>query len=419
MADLSLALSAAPNPVTVGQTLTYTINVSNAGPSVSTGTVLSDSLPAGVSFVSAQPSQGSCSSTATLTCSLGTLAVGSNASVVIQVIPNAAGSLTDTASVTSSVADPNAGNNSASVTVDAVAAQQPMADLSLALSAAPNPVTVGQTLTYTLNVSNAGPSVATGTVLSDSLPASVSFVSAQPSQGACNGTAAITCSLGSLAVGGNASIVIQVTPNAAGSLTDTASVASSVADPNTANNSAAVTVNAVAAPQPMADLSLALSAAPNPVTVGQTLTYTLNVSNAGPSVATGTVLSDSLPAGVSFVSAQPSQGSCSSTATLTCSLGTLAVGSNASVVIQVIPSAAGSLTDTASVTSSVADPNAANNSASVTVDAVSRPAAREADLSLASDAPPRIRSTVGQTLTYTLNVSNAGPSDHHRHRALG
>ena len=216
----------------------------------------------------------------------------------------------------------------------------PKADLGVTLAAAPNPVTVGQTLTYTLNVSNAGPSVATGTVLSDSLPAGVSFVSVQPSQGSCSGTATLSCSLGTLAVGGNASVVIQVIPNAAGSLTDTASVASNVTDPNTANNSASVTVNAVAAPQPMADLSLALSAAPNPVTVGQTLTYTLNVSNAGPSVATGTVLSDSLPAGVSFVSAQPSQGSCSGTATLSCSLGTLAVGGSASVVIQVIPNAA-------------------------------------------------------------------------------
>ncbi len=406
MADLSLVLSAAPNPVTVGQTLTYTLNVSNAGPSVAAGTTLSDSLPAGVSFVSAQPSQGSCTGTTILSCSLGTLAVGGSASVVIQVIPNAAGSLTDTASVASTVIDPNPANNSASVTVNAVAAP-PMADLSLALSAAPNPVTVGQTLTYTLNVSNAGPSTATGTVLSDSLPAGVTFVSVQPSQGGCSGTAPITCSLGSLAVGGNASIVIQVIPNAAGSLTDTASVTSSVADPNAGNNSASVTVDAIAAPQPMADLSLALSAAPNPVTVGQTLTYTLNVSNAGPSVATGTVLSDSLPPGVTFVSAQPSQGSCSGTVVLSCSLGTLAVGGNASVVIQVIPNAAGSLTDTASVTSTVTDPNTANNSASVTVNAVAAPPM--ADLSLALSAAPN-PVTVGQTLTYTLNVSNAGPS---------
>jgi uncharacterized repeat protein (TIGR01451 family) len=408
MADLSLALSAAPNPVTVGQTLTYTLNVSNAGPSTATGTMLSDNLPPGVSFVSAQPSQGSCAGTTILSCSLGPLTVGGNASVVILVIPNTPGSLTDTASVTSSVADPNASNNSASVTVDAVAAQQPMADLSLALSAAPNPVTVGQTLTYTLNVSNAGPSTATGTVLSDSLPTGTTFVSAQPSQGGCSGTTVLTCSLGTLAIGGNASVVILVIPNTPGSLTDTASVTSSVADPNAGNNSASVTVDAVAAQQPMADLSLSLSAAPNPVTVGQTLTYTLTVSNAGTSTATGTVLSDSLPAGTTFVSAQPSQGGCSGTTTLTCSLGTLAVGGNASVVIQVIPNAAGSLADIASVTSSVGDPDTSNNSAAVTVEAINVPGEADLAISLGADPDPV---QIGQVLTYFVDVANFGPSD--------
>ena len=52
-----------------------------------------------------------------LTCSLGTVAVGGDASVVIQVIPNQAGTLTDAASVTGSLSDPDPSNNSASVTV--------------------------------------------------------------------------------------------------------------------------------------------------------------------------------------------------------------------------------------------------------------------------------------------------------------
>ena len=62
------------------------------------------------------------------------------------------------------------------------------------------------------------------------------------------------------------------------------------------------------------------------MTVGQSLTYTLHVANAGPSNATGVVLADVLPAGVSLVSAQPSQGSCTGTTTVSCALGTLAVG---------------------------------------------------------------------------------------------
>jgi uncharacterized repeat protein (TIGR01451 family) len=407
-ADLGLTLTAAPNPVEVGQVLTYTLNVANSGPTTATGVVLSDVLPAGVTLVSAQPSQGSCGSTATISCSLGTLAVGGNVSVVIRVIPNTAGSLTDTASVASGVPDPNTANNNASVTVNAIIVPGPEADLSITLAAAPNPVEVGQILTYTLNIANSGPSNATGVVLSDVLPAGVTLVSAQPSQGSCSGTATISCSLGTLAVGGNASVVIQVIPNTAGSLTDTASVASGVPDPNPANNNASVTVNAIIVPGPEADLLITLAAAPDPVTVGQILTYTLNVANSGPSTATGVVLSDVLPAGVTLVSAQPTQGSCSGTATISCSLGTLAVGGNASVVIRVIPNTAGSLTDTAIVTSGVPDPNAANNNASITVDAIIVPGP-EADLSITLAAAPD-PVMVGQILTYTLNVANSGPS---------
>jgi uncharacterized repeat protein (TIGR01451 family) len=408
-ADLGVTLTAAPNPVEVGQVLTYTLNVANSGPSTATSVVLSDVLPAGVTLVSAQPSQGSCGGTATISCSLGTLALGGNASVVIRVIPNTAGSLTDTASVTGSVPDPNLANNNASVTVNAITVPAPKADVGVTLTAAPNPVEVGQVLTYTLNVASSGPSTATGVVLSDVLPAGVTLVSAQPSQGSCGGMATISCSLGTLALGGNASVVIQVIPNTAGSLTDTASVASGVPDPNTANNNASVTVNAIIVPGPEADLSITLAAAPNPVEVGQILTYTLNVTNSGPSTATGVVLSDVLPAGVTLVSAQPSQGSCGGTATISCSLGTLAIGGNASVVIQVIPNTAGSLTDTASVASGVPDPNPTNNNASATVNAIIVPGP-EADLSITLAAAPD-PVEVGQILTYTLNVSNSGPSD--------
>lgn len=406
-ADLGVTLAATPNPVTVGQTLTYTLNVSNNGPSNATGVVLSNVLPAGVSLVSAQPSQGSCGGTTAVSCSLGTLAVGGSATVTIQVIPNAAGSLTDTASATSAVPDPNPANNNASVTVNAISVPTPEADLALALAAAPDPVTVGQTLTYILNVSNQGPSNATGVVLSDVLPAGVSLVSAQPSQGSCGGTTTVSCSLGALAVGGNATVLIQVVPNTAGSLTDTASVTSGVADPNPANNNASITVTAI----PLlveADLALTLVAAPDPVTVGQTLTYTLSISNQGPSDATGVMLSDVLPDGVSLVSAQPSQGSCGGATTLSCSLGTLAAGGNAAVLIQVTPNTAGSLTDTASVTSGVHDPDTANNDAAVTVNAINIPGEADLSLILAPDPDPV---QVGQILTYYLDVANNGPSD--------
>jgi hypothetical protein len=70
------------------------------------------------------------------------------------------------------------------------------------------------------------------------LPAGVTFVSSTASQGSCSGTITVTCSLGSLADGANATVTIVMTPTAAGTLNNTAGVSSDLSDPDTANNSA-------------------------------------------------------------------------------------------------------------------------------------------------------------------------------------
>jgi uncharacterized repeat protein (TIGR01451 family) len=114
-----------------------------------------------------------------------------------------------------------------------------------------------------------------------------------------------------------------------------------------------------------ADLSLSKSDAPDPVQAGQLLNYTLAAQNQGPSNATNATVTDTLPAGVSYDTATPSQGSCSESAgTVTCPLGTLASGASASVDVKVTPQGEGSLTNQASVSSDVADPDSTNNSAS-------------------------------------------------------
>jgi uncharacterized repeat protein (TIGR01451 family) len=110
------------------------------------------------------------------------------------------------------------------------------------------------------------------------------------------------------------------------------------------------------------DLSVSKTDSPDPVTVGNNLIYTINVTNTGPDTATGVILTDTLPAGVTFVSATPSQGSCSqSGGTVTCNLSDLANGANATVMITVIPTTPGTITNTATVLGNEIDPNTANN----------------------------------------------------------
>src|SRR5262249_50412788 len=138
--------------------------------------------------------------------------------------------------------------------------------------------TVNGTVTYTLNVTNNGPSAATGVTLTDTLPASTTFVSVMTNKGSCTGTSTVNCNLGTLASGASATITIAVTPTAVGTISNTASVTGSEFDPNTANNSASVTtmVNT-----PAADLVITKTASPNPVTTGGSITYTIVLSNNG------------------------------------------------------------------------------------------------------------------------------------------
>ncbi|HEU5101743.1 MAG TPA: DUF11 domain-containing protein, partial [Roseiflexaceae bacterium] len=120
------------------------------------------------------------------------------------------------------------------------------------------------------------------------------------------------------------------------------------------------------APSASADLSITKTSAPNPATAGANLTYKLTIANAGPSTASNVKVTDTLPAGVAFISVTPSQGVCGFATTVICHLGSLtAGGAVASVTIVVKPSAAGTFSNSANVTSSVSDPNPANNSVAV------------------------------------------------------
>ena len=124
------------------------------------------------------------------------------------------------------------------------------------------------------------------------------------------------------------------------------------------------------------DLAITKVDSADPSRVGRDLTYTLTVTNNGPNPATGVTVTDTLPNGLSASSSSASQGSCSGTTTVTCSIGDLASGASATVSIVVRPSSPGSITNTASVSGSQPDPNSANNSATQETTISAAPAAR-------------------------------------------
>ena len=112
-ADLSVTISDSPDPVATGAVLTYSIRVRNTGPDPATNAVLTNSIPSGVTFVSATPSAGDCDRNGRkVTCDFGTINASVDRTVTIRTtVTRKSGEMTDSASVASEVTDPNSDNN--------------------------------------------------------------------------------------------------------------------------------------------------------------------------------------------------------------------------------------------------------------------------------------------------------------------
>src|SRR5882724_1517266 len=135
-ADLSVTKTASPNPGQVGVSLSYRVTATNNGPAAATNVSVIDTLPAGIAFVSAASTQGACSGTGTVNCTVGSLAVGSSAIITIVVTPSAQGQIVNTATVSASESDFDSTNNSASITtsIQAAAISPSMVDPNLTVS---------------------------------------------------------------------------------------------------------------------------------------------------------------------------------------------------------------------------------------------------------------------------------------------
>ena len=161
---------------------------------------------------------------------------------------------------------------------------------------------------------------------------------------------------------------MTATINAAGAFDNSASVSATEFDPNSSNNTDSSGNGGTAAAS--ADVAITKTASLPNVIVGQTLDYTLVVQNNGPGTATGVTVTDPLPANFSLVSATPTQGSCSGTTTVTCTIGTMANGAIVTITLHGNVTAAGSLSNTATVTHSEADSVTSNDASTATASAV-------------------------------------------------
>ncbi|MEM9597901.1 MAG: hypothetical protein AAGD06_26795, partial [Acidobacteriota bacterium] len=399
-ADISITKTDGVTTAAPGGALTYTITASNAGPMDTFATSVVDTFPSDLTCT------WTCSASVGSSCSAAgagdindpvSLLAGGTATytAVCDIALTATGTLSNTATISGSVFDPTPGDQSAT---DADTVLSPRTDLSITKADSVDPATAGEDLTYTLTVTNAGPSTSTGSTVTDVLPSGVTFSTSSDCTEA-GGT--VTCAVGTLAPGANDSVAFTVTvdPDQTAALSNTATVAANETDPASGNNS--VTEGTAVGAE--TDLSIAKADSVDPVTAGEALTYTLTVTNAGPSTSTGSTVTDVLPSGLTF----STSSDCTEAAgTVSCAVGTLAPGANDSVTftVTVDPGQTAALSNTATVAANETDPASGNNSATegTSVDT-------ETDLSIAkADSVDPV--AAGDDLTYTLTVTNAGPS---------
>jgi len=367
-ANLSVMKSDGVDTVTAGDgvTRTYTITVTNAGPSDAANVTLDDSWPAGFNRTATSASCSPSTGNGNFTCSLGTLAAGASTSVTASyTVPSTTtGSQANSVTVSSSTSDPNSNNTATDTNMVAT-----RADLSVTKTDGTSTVMNGDSRQYAITVKNNGPSQATNVMVTDTWPAGFNRTGTSAGCSPSTGNGNFTCSLGTLAAGASATITANYTVPATttGSQTNKVTVSSATSDPNLGNNTDSDT-DTVTAPATSADLMITKADRPDPVATNATLVYTLTIRNNGPNAAQSVTVTDNLPATVTFQSTSASGWNCTrSGQTVTCTRASMNPGTSSTISIYVkAPSQPGTITNTASVTSATFDPVPGNNSDSET-----------------------------------------------------
>ena len=281
----------------MGDQVTFTVTLRNLGPDTATGVIVDDPLPPGLTFVGAVASQGAYDD-ATGDWTVGTLADGATETLALTATVDTLGEITNTASVSASdVYDPNPDNNTDSARIDQ------LIDLVVGKSVDQPAQDVGRDVVFTVTVRNDGPSAATGVVMDDALPAGLDYVSHTGDGTYVPATGVWT--VGTLANGATATMRITATVTGLAPVTNTASVAAVDQPQSRTDNDED---DATVAP-PSADVAVTKVVSDSRPAVGERTTWTVTVANNGPDTATDVVVTDTLPAGLAFVSATASRGS--------------------------------------------------------------------------------------------------------------
>ncbi len=417
-ADLKITNTDGKTQYVPGTSNTYTMVVTNDGPSNVTGATVANTLPAGVTGTWTAVYTGGATGAANGTNSISeTVNMPSGSTItytfVVNVPSGTTGNFVNTATVAvpAGVTDPTPANNTATDTDT----QNSTADLKITNTDGKTQYVPGTTNTYAIVVTNDGPSNVTGATVANTLPAGVTgtwtVVYAGGATGNASGTGSIS-ELVNMPSGATATYtyVVSVPSSYTGSFVNTATVAvpAGVTDPTPANNLATDTDTQ----NSVADLKITNTDGKTQYVPGTTNTYTMVVTNDGPSNVTGATVANTLPAGVTgtwtVVYAGGATGNTSGTGSIS-ELVDMPSGATATYtyVVSVPSGYTGNFVNTGTVTApaGVTDPTPANNTATDTDTQNST-----ADLKI-TNTDGKTQYVPGTTNTYTMVVTNDGPSN--------
>jgi uncharacterized repeat protein (TIGR01451 family) len=304
-------------------------------------------------------------------CDIGTVPIGGKAIITMHITSQEGGDFNNHVNVFSDSPDPNLDNNSDTDSVHVTA----VADLGITKSDSEDPLVSGTTLTYTLDVSNDGPSTAVNVVAEDFLPAGVSIVSVSGTGGASclfgipgDVTRPTTCNFNSMAPGDTETmtVVVTVLPGNHNFLHNDARVRSDTLDLDNSNNVASE--NTVVR---VTDLVITKTSEKDTYKSSAQVVYTLTVHNNGPADANDVVVTDDLPLTKTDRVFWAPFADCSMPpggTLLTCSLGTIPSGGTKAITVAIIfKGSRGIVSNTANVTSTTFDHALGNNSSTRTI----------------------------------------------------
>ncbi|MDQ6531411.1 gliding motility-associated C-terminal domain-containing protein [Flavobacterium sp. LHD-85] len=433
IADLELTKTVSPTTGSVGDVVTFNINVFNnnslGGSATATNVAIRDYIPMGFALVAGTVNSGGIYNVGdnTITWSGVTIPSGSILNLTYKATILGGGSYVNTAEVVASDQfDPDStpnNQNPAEDDQDSATVVLDVADLSLQKTVSPATVSINDNVVFTIRVTNSGPNNATGITVSDHLPPGYTYVS-DNGGGKYNSLTGIW-NVGSLNNGNSLALQITAKVNVVTSMNDyfnTAEIQTAHQfDPDSTpgNGLPEDDIATASVSLKQADLELTKSVTPTSAAAGEQVSFTINVLNRGPGNATGVGVKDVIPVGYTLIPGSVSAGGTYQVATATLEWRNLVLpaNSNVNLTFNAFVNPLGSYQNVAQViTSDLPDPDSVpnNNIASEDDqdDAEITFIGPSADLSLVKNVVTGNTSpVVGSQVSFELKITNDGPNN--------